>query len=346
MAGWQGMWRGSGTGSWVLGLPRRSRGGGGGFDAEELEAGGVGEPALGLGPVHDERLGERHDLAAGRGVLVAALELFGQLHRLGRHVVGLGDEEARRARREQVVEEGGRPVDCVAVARLEQLAHGHDPRAFGGLDRTLRGGVVAADGLDRVADELEPHRVRLARREEVHDAAAHAELAVRVHRVLAREAGVAQQVAERGRRQLVAGAERGRGGEQAGRRAHARQQARDGHHDEARRAGRQRVQGARARGGHLEVGREAAVGVDLERGAGENGALGVGFREALERREEEARVADGPLDVCAGGDDEHGGRLGDRRGDQQGLRRGRQARHPSRRRREAGPGRRRLEERP
>ena len=219
MAGWQGMWRGSGPGTGT-GLPRRSRGGGGGFDAEELEAGGVGEPALGLGPVHDERLGERHDLAAGRGVLVAALELFGQLHRLGRHVVGLGDEEARRARREQVVEEGGRPVDCVAVARLEQLAHGHDPRAFGGLDRTLRGGVVAADGLDRVADELEPHRVRLARREEVHDAAAHAELAVRVHRVLAREAGVAQQVAERGRRQLVAGAERGRGGEQAGRRAH------------------------------------------------------------------------------------------------------------------------------
>ncbi len=51
------------------------------------------------------------------------------------------------------------------------------------LEGTLVGGLEVADLLDRVAPELHPQRVLLGGREDVQDAAAHADLAALLHRV-------------------------------------------------------------------------------------------------------------------------------------------------------------------
>ena len=61
--------------------------------------------------------------------------------------------------------------------------------------------------LDGVADELEPDRLRFAGRKDVEDAAADGELAVLVGRIFAGEAGIDQQLAEIGRRDVLPGLE-------------------------------------------------------------------------------------------------------------------------------------------
>ncbi len=62
--------------------------------------------------------------------------------------------------------------------------------------RALRLGVEPADRLDRVAEEVEPHRRLLARREEVDDAAAHREVADLVDQVGAAEAEAHQALGQ------------------------------------------------------------------------------------------------------------------------------------------------------
>ena len=80
--------------------------------------------------------------------------------------------------------------------------------------RTLGRRIVGANGLDRVADELETNRLPGAGGKEVDDAAAHAELAVLVDRILSRVAGGREQVSEIGRRNVVARRQRQRNGAQ------------------------------------------------------------------------------------------------------------------------------------
>ena len=62
-----------------------------------------------------------------------------------------------------------------------------------GAGRTLGQRVEAADALDRVAEKIEPQRLRRPRRVEVDDAAAHREFARLAHRVGADVAVVAEE---------------------------------------------------------------------------------------------------------------------------------------------------------
>src|SRR5690606_34795141 len=73
-----------------------------------------------------------------------------------------------------------------------EVADGNDGKAVQRVGRSLRGGIEAADRFHRVADELDADRHVIAGGKHVEDAAAQAELAVLVHRVLAREAAVGE----------------------------------------------------------------------------------------------------------------------------------------------------------
>ena len=82
--------------------------------------------------------------------------------------------------------------------RVEQhLADRREVHGIGGLGAPLRDGIEPAHGLDRVAEEVEPHRALGIGRENIHDAAAHGIVARVHHRAGAHEA-VALQVAEQG----------------------------------------------------------------------------------------------------------------------------------------------------
>ena len=88
--------------------------------------------------------------------------------------------------------------------------------------------------------------MRLAGGKDVDDAAANRELAVLVGRILAREAGVDEQLGQIDRRDVLARPEVDRGSEQALGRRHARQQRRRRGDDDARGARGDGVQGPRA----------------------------------------------------------------------------------------------------
>ena len=66
------------------------------------------------------------------------------------------------------------------------------------MNRPLGRWIVGAQRLDRVADELEPDRLRVARRVDIENAAADREFAVLVSRVLAGKAGFDKQLSEVG----------------------------------------------------------------------------------------------------------------------------------------------------
>ena len=123
-------------------------------------------------------------------------------------VVGLEDDE-RRAGLPHVVDDRRGSIERGGIVGpiigRQELALRRDGDLIERCQRSLRGGVVPADRLDDVADELEPDRLRLERRIEVDDAAADAELAVLVHRVLGREPGEGQPLAEIVRRDLHPG---------------------------------------------------------------------------------------------------------------------------------------------
>ena len=174
------------------------------------------------------------------------------------------------------------------------------------LDRPLRLGVVAAQRLDGVAEELDADRLRLAGREDVDQAAADAELAVLIDGIGAGEAGVDEAIGERRQVDVDVGLQHHGGVAHPLDAADAGGNRRHRGHDDACRLRRQRVQGARPRRRHVEVRRDLAIRIDLERRAGEHDALGVGGAPALERRGKEADVGDQRIDVAIGGhDDEH-----------------------------------------
>ena len=73
------------------------------------------------------------------------------------------------------------------------LAHRHEVERAHLADRALRLGIEGADRFQRVAEEVEPHRLRHAGREKVDDAAAHRIFAGVAHRASARKPLVSSQ---------------------------------------------------------------------------------------------------------------------------------------------------------
>ena len=98
-------------------------------------------------------------------------------------------------------------------------------RSTSSIERCVAGSKCP-DRLDRVAGEVEPERLGASGREDVDDAAADAELAVGIDRVLAREAGVDQQRRQRVGIDFVAGLHLPRGRQQPVGRAELGQQGR------------------------------------------------------------------------------------------------------------------------
>ena len=130
----------------------------------------------------------------------------------------------RRSRGTSTIDRRARPRRHSSA----ELAQRHDRRP----DRSARS-IAASPGRKRRIDSTvspmnsSADRLRVAGGKEVDDAAADAELAVLVDRILAREAGVDEQLAEVVRRDLVPGPEhRSTAREQPLRRADARQQRR------------------------------------------------------------------------------------------------------------------------
>ncbi|MCY4507457.1 MAG: hypothetical protein OXG35_10935 [Acidobacteria bacterium] len=151
-------------------------------------------------------------------------------------------------------------------------------------------------------------------REEVDDAASHAELAVPVDRILGDEPGVGQHVAEVGRLEERARDEPGPGREEAVRRAHAGQERRRRRHHHADGAGREPVEGPPARGRDVEVGGEPAIRIDLVGRERQDLVPQLAGRGGGQAAEEEAGIGHHLLDVAGAGDDDHHRRLGRGRG--------------------------------
>ena len=121
------------------------------------------------------------------------------------HLVRLGHDDGGPAAGPEIVEDGRRSVRRRPLRRSAPAAA--RSRLIERAGRALRRGVVRADRFDRVADELEPDRLARAGGEEVHHAAAHAELAGFVDRILPRIAGGGEQIAQVGRGDLLSGVE-------------------------------------------------------------------------------------------------------------------------------------------
>jgi hypothetical protein len=125
------------------------------------------------------------------------LNLIEQLGRVRVDLVALGDDDARGGGPRQVVEDRG-----IAIV-LQDIAKGNDGNLIDWRNRSLRRGIVGAERLDRVPDELQPYRVRFAGGKDVGDAAAEGEFPRFVGRVFTREAGVDQQLGEIDRRDVL-----------------------------------------------------------------------------------------------------------------------------------------------
>ena len=294
-------------------------------DLELLEPRRVAECLRDPLPAEHERLGACDRLPARHGIAEARQDLRVLREAgLGRRLRFRDEDPDVRARGEEIQDAGAAiPGDRRSRVRrrvdLEHLAHRQDVSPVQRLRRALRGRVEPPDLLDGVADELDADRLRVARREEVHDAAATRELAVLIDRVLGNVAGVGEHRREIARRQLVARLQHERRLEQALRRAHAGQQRRGGRHDQARRAAGERVQGPGPGRGHVEVRRQAPIGVDFRGRERQHGVLHVGPGQSLQCAQEEPGVVHHRLDVAVGGNHEEGGAVGAGRGDGEGL---------------------------
>ena len=145
----------------------------------------------------------------GHCIAVAGPDLFQQLRRRSHDGLLFGDEQRGVGK---VVEQRRSPIESLAAAgQLERVAERLDDHGIDGDRGSLRRRVVASHRLDRVAQKLEPDRLRVIGREDVHHAAPPAELAVLVHRVLAREAGIDEQFGQDLRIDVRADLQRDRG---------------------------------------------------------------------------------------------------------------------------------------
>ncbi len=266
------------------------------LDRERLERDRAFEPRSRVLPRDHECLRLGNLVALRRRFLVAGDDLLGQLLAVRVNFVRLGDEHARLAVRPEVIEHRRGTIGRFTVR--QKVLQGNDGGLVDRQDRALRRGIVGADRLDGVADELEADRLPGAGRVEVDHAAAHAELSGLVHRILPRVAGGGEKVAEIDRGDLLTGHEGQRCRLQMLRRADARQQAGGGSNDDPRRPGRQRMQRACARRSDVHVGREPAIGIDFVRRKGEHRSFSIGVRQTFERGDEEPHIAGHALDVA------------------------------------------------
>ena len=285
------------------------------LDAQLLEPYSGRQP-LGDGVAADEQpLGRRHRprrraarrpgladerLVARRGLLEEGVD--------GReHLVGLGDDEDGTAAEVQILEDRGLQPELRrrrVVGLPEAFANGHDARLVDGPGRALSGRVVAADRLHRVADELDAQRLGVARREHVHDAAAHAELAVLVDGIFAGESGFDELLGQQERADVDPGRQvHRRRGELSGRHQPRQERGRRDH-DHAGLARDDLGQGARASGRDLQVRRQAAIGVDFVAGQRHDGVGDGGFAQAFEGIKEIAGVRRQLVDVRVGRHDD------------------------------------------
>jgi hypothetical protein len=160
----------------------------------------------------------------------------------------------------------------------QHVAQGNDGDLIDRRDRTLRRRVVGADRFDRVADELQPDRVRGARRKDVHDPATDRELAVFVGWVFAGEPGIDEQVGEIGRCDVLPGSEVERRRQESQGSGHTRQERRRRRHHDPRCPARDRVQGSCADRRDADVRRQPAIRIDFVRREGQNPRFGRGRR--------------------------------------------------------------------
>ena len=121
------------------------------------------------------------------------------------------------------------------------------------LGGALGGGIEAADRLDVVAEELQPHRARVARHEDVDDAAPHAPLPHLDDRLRALVAGRLEGLQQQLALQAVAGADAQRAGRELGRRRQRRVETGRRRHHHHRLAGAQPPGDDRALGVGLAV---------------------------------------------------------------------------------------------
>jgi hypothetical protein len=133
-------------------------------------------------------------------------------------------------------------------------------------------GIEAAQALDGVAVELDPHRAVQVGREEIQDPAAARRLAGCRHRVLVPVAAFVQGLQQQLRQQLFAGAEGDHPGVEQARRKAGAEQARGGSHHRAQPGTRGGVQRSGAAQAGIGVAGQAAKGRRARSREGERGA--------------------------------------------------------------------------
>ena len=175
---------------------------------------------------------------------------------------------------------------------------GHNADPIDRLNRPLCSWVISAHGFDRVSDELQPNRLRFARRKDVDDSAADRELAVLVGGVLARKACIDEELRKVGRRDFLAWLQVERGTHQPSRRGHAGQQRRSGRDDDADLSAAHRVQRAGPRRRHADVRLQPAIWVDLMRGKRQHGSVRTRAGHTLQSRQEERDILDRLFDLA------------------------------------------------
>ena len=213
---------------------------------------------------------------------------------------GVVDDRGGSIERRGII--GGRDVG-------QQFAERTDRDAIDRDERSLGRAVEPPDGLDDVPDELEADRLRIRRRVEVDDAAADAEFAVLVHRILGREARDGEPLAKVDRGDLGSRRERQADVLETGGIAQPRQQGTSGRDDEPGSSRREAVERARPRGGDFEVRREAAIRIHFLRREGQHLREHVVLGQALERCQKQTRVGRHLLDVRVGRHHEQHGRV-------------------------------------
>ena len=225
------------------------------------------------------------------GLLKTCTDLLGELRCLRGHFLFFENDEREVA----IV---GKVVEKRRGTRF--LGQRDNRRLIERLDRSLCRWVVPADRFDVVADELDTDRIVGTGRKIIDDAAADAEFAVLVDRILARKAGIGQEIAERDRIEIETVPNLNRGRLEIGRRAEPRHQGGGRGRDNPCAPARNPVQRRSPLRRHAEVGRQTAVGIDLQRGKRLDRFLERCSRCTLERRHEESSVDAKPIDVLIG----------------------------------------------
>jgi hypothetical protein len=194
--------------------------------------------------------------------------------------------------------------------------------------RALGCGIVGANRFDRVADEFEPDWLVRTGRIEIDDAAAHAEFARFVHRILSRVACRCEQISEVDRGDVLAWSQCQRRCGNPIRWTQPRKERARRRDDQARIASDEAVQRTCARAGDVEVGRKAAVRIDFVRWERQNVPLELRVRQSLEGRQEEPGVRRQRFNVGVCRHDDQRALAGSRCRSEHGARGRRQPRYP------------------